>query len=105
MNGMFTSKRYATKGICETISLDIQMVIWAMIDQWRQDRVTMDYLQVFELSIERRNSIGIQKVIHTQECPCKSATYYLPIIENPIKTTIWVIDSEEYCMMLLPDEY
>ena len=73
--------------------------------QWRQDRVTMDYLQVFELSIDRRNSVGIQKVIHTQECPPKSATYYLPIIENPSKATIWVIDSEDYCMMLLLDEY
>jgi hypothetical protein len=105
MNRMFTSKRYATKGICDIVSLDIQMVIWAMINQWGQDRVMMDYLQVFELSIERRNSVGIQKVVHTQECPPKNSTYYFPMVENPIKVTIWVIDSKEYYMMLLPDEY
>ena len=40
-----------------------------------------------------------------QECPQATDTYFLPMIETPIKMTICAMDSEEYCMMLLPEEY
>jgi hypothetical protein len=62
-------------------------------------------LQVFELSITRKDGISVQKVIHRQECPPASDIYYLSMIETPMNITIWAIDSEEYCMMFLPDEY
>lgn len=102
---MFTSKRFATRGIAADVGLDIQLVLWSMIDQRKAKGVQVDYLQVFELSIARREGVFVQKVIHRQECPSASDSYYLPMIETPMNITIWAIDSEEYCMMLLPSEY
>jgi hypothetical protein len=102
---VFTSKRYATRGIADDVGLDIQLMLWSMIDKRKENGIEVDYLQVFELSIDRKDNIFVQKVVHRQECPPVSDIYYLSIIENPSRATIWVIDSEEYCMMLLPDEY
>lgn len=102
---MFTAKRYATRGIATEIGLDIQLILWAMIDNRKAKGIQVDYLQVFELSVARKDGIAVQKVIHRQEYPPASDIYYLPMLERPIKMTIWAMDSEEYCTMLLPDEY
>ncbi|BBB92279.1 MAG TPA: DUF960 family protein [Methylomusa anaerophila] len=102
---MFTSKWYATRGIATEVGLDIQLTLWSMIDKRKKIGIEVDYLQVFELSINSKDGISVQKVIHRQECPPAIATYFLPIIETPIEMTIWAMDSEEYCMMLLPEEY
>lgn len=105
MSEMFTSQRYSTRGIANEVSLDIQIILWAMIDKRKAKGINVDYLQVFELSIVGEDGVDLQKVVHSQECPPVSETYYIPIIEMPIHITIWAIDSKEYCMMLLPDEY
>lgn len=76
-----------------------------MIDKRKKKGNKIDYIQVFELSIARKDGLLVQKVTHKQECPPASDIYYLPLIETPINITIWAMDSEEYCMMLLPDEY
>ena len=102
---MFTSKRFVTRGITADVGLDIQLILWSMIDKRKQNGIEVDYLQVFQLSIEQKNGVSVQKVVHRQECPPVSDIYYLPMIETPRNITIWVIDSEEYCMMLLPNEY
>lgn len=102
---MFTSKRYATKGIHEKVELHLQLLLWSLIDKRKRKGIIVDYLQVFELSIVRKDGVVIQRVIHRQECPSVIATYYLPMIDTPIKLTIWAMDSEAYCMMLLPEEY
>ncbi|WP_094603101.1 hypothetical protein SPSIL_014110 [Sporomusa silvacetica DSM 10669] len=102
---MFTSQRCATRGIVAEVGLDIQLTLWSMIDKRKETGIEVDYLQVFELSIVRKDGILLQKVVHRQECPQATDTYFLPMIETPIKMTIWAMDSEEYCMMLLPEEY
>ena len=102
---MFTSKRYATRGVTMGVGLDMQLMLWSMIDKRKETGIGVDYLQVFELSINSKDGISVQKVIHKQECPPTSEIYFLPMIETPIKMTIWAIDSGEYCTMLLPDEY
>ncbi len=102
---MFTSQRCATSGIANEVGLDIQLTLWSMIGKRKETGIEVDYLQVFELSINSKDGISVQKVVHKQECPPASDTYFLPMIETPIKMTIWAIDSEEYCIMLLPEEY
>jgi hypothetical protein len=102
---MFTAKRYATRGIATEIGLDTQMILWAMIDNRKKKGIKVDYLQVFELSIARKEGVLVQKVLHKQEYPPVSDSYYLPKIERPMRITIWVMDNEEYCKMILPDEY
>lgn len=91
-------KRYLTRGVDETIPLEIQIFLWAAIDNMPAPK---DYLQVFKLSIEN----GLQTVKHTSEQPNFDMRYVLPMIENPVNAKIYCIDSEEYCTMLLAEEY
>ena len=75
MSEIFTAKRYATRGIATEVGLEIQLILWAMIDGRKKKGVQVDYLQVFELSFARRDGILVQKVIHRQECPPASDVY------------------------------
>ena len=104
MGEMFGTKRYATKGVANEIALDIQLVLWSLIDA-RKKTGKIDYLQIFELTIENRNGIKVQKIIHRQEVPPIKDEYMVNIAE-PIDTKIWVIDSDsQYCTMMYPFEY
>jgi len=47
---MFDSKRYMTNGVLQTIPVEIQMIVWAMIDELKNKVEAVDYLQVFELA-------------------------------------------------------
>jgi hypothetical protein len=103
---MFTSERCATRGINNKLGLDLQLLLWLLIDKRKEKGVEVDYLQVFELAVIQKDGIAIQSVIHKQEVPPASDTYYFPLlVEESINGTVWAIDSEEYCMMLLPEEY
>ena len=99
---MFENKRHFTKGVKAIIEFELQILIWSLIDNWR-DKIELDYLQVFELSVVEFDGIMIQKIIHTQEIPpYKEEGLYK--IEEPVNGEVWVMDSDEYCMMLLPEE-
>ena len=91
-------KRYLTRGVDETIPVELQMFMWEAIDQMPEPK---DYLQVFNLSVEN----GLQVVRHTSEQPEFDMTYILAASDASIATKVYVIDSEEYCTMLLAEEY
>lgn len=55
---MFNGKRFVTSGIAEKVPLELQMIMWDMIDTMDEQK---DYLQVFDLSEEN----GKQK---TEDC-------------------------------------
>lgn len=63
---MFEKKgqRFLTPGIKEGVSLEVQLLLWYLIDDsaWQ-----MDYLQIFELY--KDNYINKLIVIHSQEEP------------------------------------
>jgi hypothetical protein len=69
--------RYAIRGIATEIGLDIQLILWAIIDNRKEGGVEVGYLQVFEWSIARQEGALIQKLLHRQECPPISNVYYL----------------------------
>ena len=91
-------KRYLTRGVDETITPELQLFMWQAIDQMPQPK---DYLQVFELT----ESGGLQCIHHKSEQPSFEMTYILPTIEKLIIGKIYCIDSEDYCTMLLAEEY
>ena len=95
---MFTSPRYATRGVTTTVPLMLQIILWDLIDS--MEVAEKDYLQVFRLSAES----GKQKITHTQEQPEYSKEYLFPS-EDPIKAKIFVIDDETHTTMLLAEEY
>lgn len=91
-------KRYLTRGVDEIIPPEIQLFLWTAIDNMPAPK---DYLQVFELT---KNG-NMQCILHKSEQPAYEMTYILTTIENAINAKIYCIDSEEYCTMLLAEEY
>lgn len=104
----FTSekKKYITKGIAMEIPLAYQVVMFAAIEELKASEVLVDYLQIFELSIQNINGEKIQIIIHRQEEPEYSRKVEIPIQEKGIKEKIYVIDDgADYITMLLASEY
>jgi len=96
------NKRYMTTTIDETVHAEIQMILWSLIDEQAKAGKELDYLQVFELEVTE----GRQRIVHRQEVPERKREWiYTLQYTTPIDQTIWCIDSEEYQMMLLPNEY
>ena len=91
-------KRYLTRGVDNEIPLEIQLFLWNAIDHMPEPK---DYLQVFRLS----NVDGLQVIEHSAEQPEYKMQYILTQIEKPVTAKIYCIDSEEYCTMLLAEEY
>ena len=95
---MFTSPRYATRGVTTTVPLLLQIILWDLIDSMEVEE--KDYLQVFRLSAES----GKQKIAHTQEQPPYERQLEFPS-EDTITAKIFVIDDETHTIMLLAEEY
>lgn len=91
-------KRYLTRGVDETISVELQIFMWETIDRMPEPK---DYLQVFNLYVEN----GLQVIHHTSEQPEYNMTYILAASDTVVTAKVYVIDSEEYCTMLLAEEY
>ena len=90
--------RYLTRGVDAEIPLEIQLFLWNAIDCMPEPK---DYLQVFCMS----DVNGLQVIEHTSEQPEYEMHYILAEVEKPITAKIFVIDSVEYCTMLLAEEY
>ena len=90
--------RYLTRGVDAEIPLEIQLFLWEAIDNMPEPK---DYLQIFELTKVN----DMQCILHKSEQPEYSMTYILPNVENDVNCKIYCIDSEEYCTMLLAEEY
>lgn len=101
---MFTSSKYATRGVADTVALDVQFVLWSLVESKRRSGAILDYLQIFELSEEVIDGYSRQKVIHWQEQPMFHDTHYFNVSEI-YGGKIWIIDSDEYATMLFPEEY
>jgi hypothetical protein len=90
--------RYLTRGVDAEIPLEIQLFLWEAIDNMPEPK---DYLQIFELTKVN----DMQCILHKSEQPEYSMTYILTTTEKLAETKIYVIESEEYCTMLLAEEY
>ncbi|WP_294411126.1 DUF960 family protein [uncultured Ruminococcus sp.] len=94
---MFKNKRYLSRGVNDTIPIELQLFLWACIDQLPEPR---DYLQIFNME-----QIGcMQSIIHRSEEPEYRKVYLLPS-EKPITEKIYVIDDLDHSTMILATEY
>lgn len=93
---MFNNKRYLTKGVNERIPMLVQLALWKLVDEIPDKK--RDYLQVFKLKWHN----GTLKIEHSQEIPhfSKTHTYITETAEK-----VYIIDCEEYSIMLLAEEY
>lgn len=103
-NSMFTykNKRYMTRMINDIVHIEIQTLLWHLIDEQRKAKLELDYLQVFELKA-RHNK---QHITHRQELPERQSQWLFELKSTtPINRTIWCMDSGDYQMMLFPSDY
>lgn len=107
---MFEGKRYMTVGVKEMVGLDIQIIIWSMIDDIRKKKdFNIDYLQVFELETIEINGLKFQKITHKQEVEPYSVTKVFRV-RKPVNCKMFVIsnkdeEGQEYSIMMLNYEY
>ena len=76
LRGMFdkNTPRYLSRDVAEYIPVEIHVFLERSIEKMR-NRVNLDYLQVFELSVEIAN--GVVKLVHMQEEPeCEQTTFW-----------------------------
>lgn len=101
---MFDNERFMTKGIQDNISLELQLFMWSCIDTLKWKEKEVDSLQVFELSIEKRNDIIFQNLEHRQEAPEYKKVYKIPS-KAAINEKIFVIDDGSHTTMILAEEH
>lgn len=100
MKRKFNGSRYVTRGINGGLCMELQTMIWNLIDQLE---VEQDYLQVFNLEV-----VGDAiKLTHRQEEPDYVQGYLLKSKEISIESDnkIFVIDDGDYATMMFSHEY
>ena len=97
--------RYATANLVNQLPEDLQRLLWAILDTFLSEMKGVDYLQVFELSIEIRSGKPMQNIQHRQEVPPLQRKIGLFQVTKPYKGTVWIyLDFEGHqTMMLLED--
>lgn len=98
-------RQYSTREVAETLDLNIQTILWELIIKWKSEGVELDYLQVYDLSMEFLGGEVYQKIIHSQEIPKRTETFYYRNISNPINAKIFVIDEDGNGVMMFSAEY
>lgn len=94
---MFNNKHYLSRGVADTIPIELQFFMWACIDLLPEPR---DYLQIFDLE-----QVGnLQSITHRSEQPEYCKVYLLPS-EKPITEKIYVVDDLDYSTMILATDY
>ena len=102
---MFKNPRYVTRAIADAVAVDIQQLVWVLLDERVKSKAEMDYLQVFELTMESMMGECLQKVLHRQEQPPYENMTVHRTFSMPLTMTIWVIDDGDHTTMLLPSDY
>lgn len=99
-------KRYITKGINLEVDVNLQVIIWGLIDKLNENKDTpIDYLQIFHIC-KKNGKILLE---HKQEVPKYKKLYEINNIINDIRIKknlkLFVIDNVEYSTMMLSHEY
>jgi len=94
---MFNNQRYLSRGVNDTIPIELQLFMWGCIDKLPEER---DYLQIFDLE-----QVGtLQSITHKSEQPEHRKVYLFPS-DSLITEKIYVIDDGDHSTMILASEY
>lgn len=102
---MFDGQKYTTNGISNKVPMATQLIMWTMVENLKTKISSLDYLQVFELSI-KFDSAGKpeQHIKHFQECPPHETEFTIKS-DMPVEERIYIIDDKTHVTMLLASEY
>ncbi|BDP56062.1 hypothetical protein EfmJHP36_05410 [Enterococcus faecium] len=92
---MFQNKgqRYVTKGVMDSLPVELQALCWNLIDQNSGVQPSVDLFAIFEFSTEKGN----QKLVHRQEEP-EARKEYLISPKLRLKSVSQKINRSEYLM-------
>lgn len=97
---MLENSRHITVGIMAEIPLEQQLLIWSILDAFLEKGISVDYLQIIELSIRVDERGKKQQLIkHRQEIPAYEEEYLFSVMK-PIRSEIFVIDDGNVTMLL-----
>lgn len=103
---MFDKDKYITSHANEVLPVQLQLNMWQSIEQWRNEDIELDYLQIFNLSVKRECNKVIQVIQHLQEEPEKKETICIECIGfKPITDKVYIIDDGPYSTMLMASDY
>jgi Staphylococcal protein of unknown function (DUF960). len=101
-------QRYMTKGIQETLPIELQFFLWELQINLRATKKDIDYLQIYKLSTISKGFCTLQVIHHEAENPKYNAFYYLEP-EKCMEDKIYIITDnyEDYSVetMLFASEY
>ena len=104
---MFEKNTFITRGINESLPLDIITILWMKVQNTKNRK--LDYLQVFELKNTSSNGEQVVEVKWSQEVPEHTESFVIRGTTTSVEK-VWIICSgegtdQEYSTMLLPEEY
>ena len=97
MKTAFESTRYSTSEIAADLPLDLQILLWGLIDQLQEEK---DYLQIFDLTLTDQG----QRIVHSQEQPPYRAEYTIPTLASR-QGKVFVVDDGTHTTMLWSHQY
>ncbi|EOY7133950.1 DUF960 family protein [Clostridioides difficile] len=95
---MFTNERYLTREVADRVPIDIQLLMWDLVQQVEEK----DYLQIFELTPKGSE---IVEIVHKQEIPEVTSIYKIKNNEIKSKMKLYMIDNGEYSTLMFSHEY
>ena len=102
---MFKNNRYITRGVSHQVPIEQQLIMWAIIDEFLQKGIEVDYLQVVKLSLVVDEAGRKKQLIkHHQEVPVYVQKYLISV-EKVISEDIFIIDDGVNTTMMLASEY
>ncbi|MED0686105.1 DUF960 family protein [Anoxybacillus ayderensis] len=92
--------RCMTRAVADRLSEEHVQFILRYVDE-KYEQMTDD-LQVFEFYVENNE----QWLIQQQEQPERETTIFVPLKQAaPIEQTVWVMDQQDYVILLFPSCY
>ncbi len=96
-------KKYMTRGIQECVPFDLVVLMWQLYDRCKEEMGQTDYLHIFELN-RLDGKVLNQEITYKQEVPKYERTYVIEVSES-LTEKVYIIESDNYVMMLLSNEY
>ena len=98
--------RYITKRVAEEVSQEVQRLIWDILASFvnGRDPDSVDYLQIFSLSVARINGINTQRLIHRQEKPPFQEMAIFEV-DLPIEATLYAYGEKEQTILMFSEDY
>lgn len=101
----FSGKRFVTRGVSNNFPIELQLLLFATIERMREKvGGRLDYLQIFNIVLEKKGNKKFLHIYHEQECPQAKLEYIVPT-EKEVSGKVYMIDDLDHVTLLLAEEY